>query len=197
MINKPAEIHPDSAPLNPAIANRWSPRAFNPNRKLSQPELLSLLEAARWAPSANNSQPWRYFVVQQGEPDFVELAARGLTGFNQAWAPMASALIVVAIETKKEDGSDRSLTEAHYDAGLSAAQLVLQAATLGLHTHQMAGIVRPEIASVLSMSPSEHIIAVIAVGEQAAVEALPEGAAREREIQPRVRLSLQEIASGF
>lgn len=197
VIIKPAETHPESAPLNPAIANRWSPRAFNAEHKLSRPELLSLLEAARWAPSANNGQPWRYFVVQRGDTHFDALASRGLSGFNQAWAPQASALIVVAIETKKEDGSDRNLAESHYDAGLSAAQLVLQASTLGLHTHQMSGIIRPEIASVLELAADLHVIAVIAVGQQADVEALPEGVAREREIQPRVRLDLHQIAPGL
>lgn len=194
MIKKTAEIHPDSLPIHPLIADRWSPRAFNSARTLTRPEVLSLIEAARWAPSANNLQPWRYRVVLHGEPTFAELAARGLTGFNQAWAPNASAMFVLSVKTVKEDGSELPKVGTHFDAGLSAAQLVLQAGSLGLHAHYMAGIVRDEVKVVLGIDETEHVVVIIAVGEQADESVLAEGAARERELTPRTRLPLDTIA---
>lgn len=194
MIKKTAEIHADSLPLTPLLADRWSPRAFNPARTLSRGEVLALVEAARWAPSANNLQPWRYRVVRREEPVFAELTTRGLTGFNQAWAPNASALIVLSVTTHKEDGTELDKAGTHFDAGLSAAQLVLQAAALGLHAHYMAGIVRDQVAEVLGIDGSEHVVVIIAVGEQADETVLAEGAARERELAARTRHPLDVIA---
>ena len=197
MIKKTAEIHPEATPLTPLIADRWSPRAFNPERTLSQSEVLALLEAARWAPSANNLQPWRYRVVRREEPVFGQLTGQGLTGFNQAWAPNASALVVLSVKTVKEDGSAWDKVGTHFDAGLSAAQLVMQAAAMGLHSHYMAGIVRDQVSEVLGIDDSEHVVVVIAIGEQADETVLAEGAARERELAPRTRLSLDVIAPRF
>lgn len=153
-----------------------------------------MLEAARWAPSANNLQPWRYRVVRREEPLFAELTTRGLTGFNQAWAPNASALFVLSVKTVKEDGTSWDKVGTHFDAGLSAAQLVLQAASLGLHAHYMAGIVRDEISRVLAIDETEHIVVVIAVGEQTDETVFEEGPARERELAPRTRQPLAVIA---
>lgn len=152
-----------------------------------------MLEAARWAPSANNLQPWRYRAVLRDQAEFGELTQRGLTGFNQGWAPNASALFVLSVKSVKDDGSAWDQAVTHFDAGLSAAQLVTQAQSLGLHSHYMAGIVRGEISSVLGIKDDEHIIAVIAVGEQADESVLPEGA-RERELAARSRLDLDVIA---
>lgn len=156
-----------------------------------------MLEAARWAPSANNLQPWRYRVVRHEEPLFAELTARGLTGFNQAWAPNASALFVLSVKTLKDDGTELDMAGTHFDAGLSAAQLVLQAGALGLHAHYMAGIVREQIKEVLEIDESEHVVVVIAVGEQADESMLAEGVARERELAPRSRHPLEVIAPRF
>lgn len=197
MIKKTAEINPDSLPLEPLIANRWSPRAFDSSRALSRGEVISLLEAARWAPSANNLQPWRYRVALQGQPEFKALAERGLTGFNQAWAPNASALFVLSVKTKKDDGIPLDLATVHFDAGLSAAQLVLQAGSLGLHAHYMAGIVRPEITEILQIDDTEHVVVVIAVGQQADETVLPNEAQRERELAERSRLPLNQVAPKF
>ena len=156
-----------------------------------------MLEAARWAPSANNLQPWRYRVLLHGQPDFEAVAARGLTGFNQAWAPNASALVVLSVKTQKDDGSPLDLATVHFDAGLSAAQLVLQAGSLGLHAHYMAGIVRGEITDALQIDDTEHVVVVIAVGQQAEESVLPNEAQRERELAARSRLALSEVAPKF
>ena len=174
----------------PALAERWSPRSFDTDHTLSQHEILSMLEAARWAPSANNAQPWRFSVLTRGSDLFEKVAAEGLSGFNQAWAPNASALIVVSIKTNNADGAPNKY--APYDAGLSVANLVVQAHELGLHTHQMGGYLPDPIRSILELSDDLSPIVVIAVGKVAPAEKL-EGPAYDREVAPRTRLELDEI----
>jgi nitroreductase len=119
-----------------------------------------------------------------------ELCEKGLTGFNQAWAPDASALIVMAVQKTLPDGKE--ITGRKYDAGLAASLMVVQAQELGLHTHHIGGIVREEIESLLKLDDNHEVLVVIAVGKVAPAEQL-EGPAYEREIAPRVRLSLDEI----
>lgn len=179
-----------AAPIMPALADRWSPRSFDANHTLSQHDLLSILEAARWAPSANNGQPWRFSVAHRGTPLFEKIVAEGLTGFNQAWSPRASALIVVSVKTKTADGQPHRSSS--YDAGLAVANLSIQAHELGLHTHQMGGIIRESLHQVLELDEDLETIIIVAVGKVAPAEQL-EGPAYEREIQPRTRLELDEI----
>ena len=93
-----------AAQIMPVLAERWSPRSYDTNYELTSHELLSMLEAARWAPSANNAQPWRFSVLTRGTDLFNQVAAEGLSGFNQAWAPNSSALVVVSIKTTTADG---------------------------------------------------------------------------------------------
>jgi nitroreductase len=179
-----------AAQIMPVLADRWSPRSFDTDYEITSHELLSILEAARWAPSANNGQPWRFSVLTRGTDLFNQVAAEGLSGFNQAWAPRSSALIVVSIQTKHADG--RENTGALYDAGLSVANLVTQAQELGLHTHQMSGIVPVALSAALDLHEDLRPIVVVAVGKVAPADKL-EGPAYEREIQPRTRLELDEI----
>src|ERR1700712_5565908 len=108
-------------PLHPLLAERWTPRGFDRSHDGSDAELLALLEAARWAPSANNVQPWRFLVTRRGTAEFatlVDLLAPG----NQVWARHASALIAVVAETTDENGNPRS--HALYDTGQAVAGLV-------------------------------------------------------------------------
>ena len=179
-----------AAPIAPVLAERWSPRSFNKEYLLTQHEALSILEAGRWAPSANNAQPWRFAFVARNDELHKEFCEKGLTGFNQMWAPDASALIAVVVTINTEDG--RELTGRQFDAGLATAQMVIQAQELGLHTHQMGGIVHSEIATLLNLTENQEVLVVIAVGKVAPAEQL-QGPAYEREITPRVRLTLDEI----
>src|SRR5476651_2656722 len=94
-------------PLHPLLSQRWSPRAFDAQHAVTDAALAALLEAARWAPSAGNTQPWRFVVARRGDRDFttlVELLAIG----NQVWARNASALILAAAETTDPSGAARS-----------------------------------------------------------------------------------------
>lgn len=179
-----------AAQIMPVLAERWSPRSFDTNYELSQHELLSILEAARWAPSANNAQPWRYSVLNRGTDLFNKIASDGLTGFNQAWAPNASTIVVVSIVTNTADGKENK--SAHYDAGLSVANLVIQAHELGLHAHQIGGFVPDAVRSVLELGEGLTPIVLVAIGKVAPADQL-EGPAYEREIAPRTRFELDEI----
>ena len=148
-----------------------------------------MLEAARWAPSANNGQPWRYSVALRGS-ELHEKVVAGLTGFNQGWAPNASGLIVGSVKKFQSNGD--AYKSAHYDLGLSVSMLTIQAQELGLHTHQMAGILHSELHTSLDLPEDLEVVIVVAVGKLAPAEQL-EGPAYEREIQPRTRFTLDEI----
>ena len=187
---QPNKIAITAAPIAPVLAERWSPRSFNKDHLLTQHEALSILEAGRWAPSANNLQPWRFAYISKTDELHGAICEKGLTGFNQSWAPNASALIVVAVQVNTDDGKEN--TGRKYDAGLAAALMVVQAQELGLHTHHIGGLVREEIINLLKLDSNYEILTVIAVGKVAPAEEL-EGPAFEREVAPRVRLELDEI----
>jgi nitroreductase len=187
---QPNKIAITAAPISPVLAERWSPRSFNKDYLLTQHEALSILEAGRWAPSANNLQPWRFAYISKTDELHGAICEKGLTGFNQSWAPNASALIVVAVQVNTADGKEN--TGRKYDAGLAASMMVVQAQELGLHTHHIGGLVREEILELLKLDSNYEILTVIAVGKIAPAEEL-EGPAFEREVAPRVRLELDEI----
>ena len=121
-----------AAPLHPLLAQRWSPRAFDPQYELTDAQLTALLEAARWAPSASNTQPWRFAVARRGAAAHAAVFDALAPG-NQAWAHAASALIVAAAETVGPDGAERSW--AVYDTGQAVAHLLVQAQHEGLTVH--------------------------------------------------------------
>ena len=178
-----------AAPILPVLAERWSPRAYDATYEISQHELLSVLEAARWAPSGNNTQPWRFSVAKRGTELFDKIRG-GLSGFNAAWSPNASAYVVVSVTTHHADGSP--VKSARFDAGLTTSQLVIQAHELGLHAHIMGGIEHDVISEVLDLPAGVEPVVVVTLGKIAPATSL-EGPAYEREIAPRTRLELDEI----
>ena len=178
-----------AVPIHPLLADRWSPRSFDESAELSDFELLSILEAARWAPSASNVQPWRFVVGRRGDAIFEAIHAN-LMGFNQSWTPNASALILVA--TTKETSDGKPIKSAPLDAGLAISLLSIQAQALGLHTHPMAGFNHDSILDAVGASPDLAALIVIAVGTQAPAENF-DGQSYEREISERTRLPLSEI----
>jgi nitroreductase len=186
-MRKPVET---TEPIHPVLAERWSPRSFEHGAEISQNDLTGLLEAARWAPSANNLQPWKFAVAKHGEARF-DAIADSLTGFNKEWAPKASAFIVAFAEVLNPDGTSRST--ALYDLGLSVGFLSVEAQHRGLVTHQMAGFDREALAAHFGATEALLPIVVIAVGKQAASSALTTDVLREREESPRSRKSIAEI----
>lgn len=186
MIRKPAET---AAPLHPLLAERWSPRSFDPTAELTDDVVLSLLEAVRWSPSSNNSQPWRMAVARRGDHLFAELA-QALAGFNQHWAPRAAALVVASTETVDADQNPRKAAE--FDLGLAVAALCTQASALGLVTHQMGGFSAGKVREALALPDSLKPMVIIAVGPQGPAEQL-EPELRQREESGRSRKALSEI----
>jgi nitroreductase len=178
-----------SAEIAPVLANRWSPRAYDVNHTASQHELLSILEAGRWAPSANNSQPWRYSLATRGSELHAQIVS-ALTGFNQAWAPSASALLVISMVNQKADGTPN--TSALLDIGLTAQNIAIQTEELGLSAHMMAGFVPDAMRQVLNLADNLDPVLVMTIGKRAEPSVL-EGPAYEREVAPRSRFELDEI----
>src|ERR1700757_3883723 len=122
--------------VHPLLAERWSPRGFDRAHEFGDEARAALLEAARWAPSAGNSQPWRFLVTRRGEDAHDRLFAALAPG-NRAWAGTASALVLVAARTVGEDGDPQPW--ALYDPGQAFPALVPQAQADGLAVHQMGG----------------------------------------------------------
>ena len=181
-----------TAPLIDALVDRWSPRAYDPTAVIDAETIRTVLEAARWAPSANNSQPWRFVVAHRGTAEFVTIHD-ALLGFNQTWADSAAALIVNIAETSDAEGRPRPW--ARYDLGQAVAHLSVQAQHLGLHTHQMGGFDAAALHAGFGLAENLEVVSVTAVGVLGDVDALPD-ALREREVAPRERLSLEEIVLG-
>lgn len=178
-----------SIPVNEIIATRRSPRSFNETAIISNEDLLAMLEAARWAPSAFNGQPWRFFVGKRGDEVFAQILS-SLGEFNQKWAHKASALILVASTTVKGDGSPHA--DYQYDCGLSVAQLSIEAHDRGLIVHQMTGFDKSTAVSALSMDVELTPVVVAAIGVQDLPEKLA-GPMLERELAKRERLPLETI----
>jgi nitroreductase len=183
-----SKIPETSAPMTELLVSRWSPRSYDETHEISNQELLSILEAGRWAPSSNNGQPWRFSVAKRGTDLHTKVVA-GLIGFNQSWAPAASVLIVVSVK-KSEDGSSQKKN--FYDAGLAVSQMSIQAQALDLYTHQMGGFLHDDLHQSLGLSFDLEVAVVFAVGKKDAPEKF-EGDALARENAPRTRIELSEI----
>jgi nitroreductase len=178
-----------SAPLHPLLSERWSPRGFDASHRLPERQLTALLEAARWSPSANNAQPWRFVVAERGDAAFERLV-RTLSGNNRRWAGRASALLLVLAETVDETGAPRAY--GLYDTGQAVAHLVTQAESEGLSTHQMGGFDRAAAVDAFGIDPRLTPVVVIAVGLRQDEHGLPDDLA-EREGAPRRRRPLSEL----
>lgn len=170
------------APILDVLAERWSTRIFDPSAPIDENALASALEAARWAPSANNSQPWRFLVARRGTDAHAAVVA-SLMGFNQSWAADAAVLVVFATVTSL-DG--KPLAWAAYDTGQAAAHFTVQAHASGLHTHQMGGFDRSAIAERFGFGDDLAAVTVMAVGALGDIDTAPE-TLRERELAPRTR----------
>lgn len=177
------------APLHPLLTERWSTRAFDAAHSLSDVEVATLLEAARWAPSASNTQPWRFAVAHRGTAGHVAVLAT-LVGFNREWAHAASALVVAVAAVEEPDGTPRRW--ASYDTGQAVAHLTVQAQALGLAVHQMGGFDREALTSLLGLGTDCVPQTVVAVGRHDPAAALPEALA-QREHAPRRRLEPAEL----
>ena len=180
---------PTTTALHPLLAARRSSRAFDDRHELDGTRLAALLEAARWAPSANNSQPWRFGVARRGEPAFDALVEALMPG-NQVWAARAAALVLVA--AADVDAAGRPLPWARYDVGQAVAYLTVQAQAQGLLVHQMGGFDPAAAGAAFDLPPAVTPVVVAAIGGHDPDAALPAPLA-ERELAPRTRAGLDEL----
>lgn len=181
-------------PISPIFLDRWSPRSFT-DAAISHDELLTILEAARWAPSAFNVQPWRFIYGRAGTPAWASILGL-LHPFNQSWAQRAAALVVIAsAKTSQAPGAPEPAPNSNhtFDAGTASGYLALQASLLGWHTHAMAGIDKDRTHAVLGV-PQDHAVQVaVAIGKRNADCSALSESQRAKEF-PSPRLPLSEIA---
>lgn len=178
----------EAAVLAEPMRSRWSPSVFDAHHELSAAEVATLLEAARWAPSAGNSQPWRFVVAPRGSAAhaaFVPHLSRG----NSGWVPRASLVVVSGCEVVDVKDPDT----ARYDLGQAVAHLTLQAVAMGLHTHQLGGFDKPAAAAALGVPDSVRLVSAVAIGVRGDAAEVSERDA-EREHRERTRRPVDEIA---
>lgn len=176
-------------PIHDLIARRWSPRAFDP-RAIEPEKLAILFEAARWAPSCNNAQPWRFLVARQEERELYERLFGCLVAGNQKWAHRAPVLLLSVAKLTFNDGTPNR--HAYHDVGLASENLVLQAAALGLAAHQMAGYHVEKVRAECAIPPDCDPIAMMALGYPGDPGLLDERL-RRREMNPRERKPMAEF----
>jgi len=176
-------------PIHDLMRARWSPRAFS-DRSVNSHELRSLLEAARWAPSCFNEQPWSFLVGRRGSVAFDRLVSC-LVEANQAWAGEAGAL-VLAVASRQFRRNGKPNRHAEHDLGLALGQFGLQATALGLATHQMAGFDVEAARESLKLPEGQEPYTMVAVGWPGEASSLPEALA-ERERAPRERRGQDEF----
>lgn len=152
--------------VHPLLASRFSPLLFDPARTVTEGDVDLLLEAARWAPSAGNSQPWAYFVARRDEPEHKRIV-RHLARSSARWAPTASLLIVTMAHRYVEDTDWAYSDFADYDLGQSVAHLTLQAHAMDLACRQFRAFDLEALTADLNPGPGWHIVSMIAVGTPA------------------------------
>lgn len=173
------------------ILHRWSPRAFD-GSEMPQEDLEVIFEAAGWAPSAYNVQPWTFLYARKGDANW-DLFLSQLIEFNQGWAKDASALVFVVSDRFMRSDKGNSENHSHsFDAGAAWALAALQAQALGYRTHGMTGLKFGEAEKALGIPDDHRLEAAFAIGRQGPKEALPEFL-REREV-PSNRKPVGEIA---
>ena len=180
---------PDVAGVHEPILRRWSPRVYS-DKQVPAEELKKLFEAARWAASSSNEQPWRFILGRRDDETYKKIF-NALVEFNQSWAKTAPVLVLsIAKKTFAKDGSPNRFHL--HDTGAATANLALQATAVGLHTHSMAGFDAEQLRASFAIPSDYEIGAVTAVGYFGDPQVLPEHL-RKMEVSPRQRKPLQEF----
>jgi len=178
-------------PVHDLIAQRWSPYAFA-DRRVAPGDLRALFEAARWAPSSYNEQPWSYLVASRhDEPQEFARLLSCLVEANQAWAQHASVL-ALGVVTLRFERNDKPNAAAKHDLGLAAGNICVEATARGLVVHQMIGIQPDRAREVYGIPEHSEALTGIAIGYEGDSQALPEKL-RERDLATRTRKPLGEF----
>ena len=186
-MQKPAPI---DSPIHQLLRDRWSPRSFA-DKAIPDDVLRSLFEAARWAPSSNNEQPWAYIVATKDDKTNFEKVLGTLVEFNAGWAKSASALAIAVSELAfaKDRAPNRN---ALYDTGAATALLSVEATSRGLAVHQMAGFDPEKARQVFAIPEGWEAVAAIAIGYPGDPGSLPPKL-KDRELAPRTRKPIREF----
>ena len=178
----------------PALADRWSPRSFA-SRTPEPDKLRSVFEAARLAPSAHNTQPVRFLVTRKGHDAIYDKLFVCLSDGNRIWAHSAPVLVLAAVMRKRfsqERASFVPYPHAMHDLGLAVMSMILQAQSLGMHCHPLAGFDPEQAQEAFAIPDLFEPAVVIAIGYLGHPEVLPD-ALRNRELGPRTRRPLEEL----
>jgi nitroreductase len=176
-------------PVLDLIKERWSARSFSP-KEITTDQIHTILEAAGWAPSANNEQPWEFYYALKGSPGFDSIWNCLMPG-NQPWNEKAAGFIVT-IARKTFAANDKPNSYAEHDVGLATSYLLLQAASMGIFTHPMAGIDKAKLIETLQLTENKIPLCILALGYLDDAEKLEEPF-KERELTARTRKPLSEI----
>lgn len=177
-------------PIDAHFINRWSPRAYT-GADISEETVLTFLEAARWAPSAYNAQPWRFVFARRGTPAWDKLLGL-LNEFNRSWAEKASVLIVILSRTVMvpPGATDAVPAPTHsFDTGSAWGYMALQASISGWHAHGMAGFDKEKARTELNVPAEFAVETMVAIGKLGDKSILPEGLQARELPSPREPLS--------
>ena len=185
-------VNPADYPIHDLLRQRKSPYAIDPHRSVSEADLKAMFEAARWAMSSYNAQPWRYIVgVKERDPETWNKVFNALVPGNQPWAKNAPVLAIGVVEHHFEyNGKDNKA--APHDLGAASAFLTLEATARGLVVHQMIGIEPDIVRQTFAISGSLEPLTGIAIGYQGDASVVEESYA-QRDTKERTRKALEEI----
>jgi nitroreductase len=187
VLKKPAQT---AAPIHDVLSHRWSPRSFD-IRPVEHEKLRSLFEAARWASSSYNAQPWYFIVATKDDPENYKHVTDCFVEFNQGWTKGAPVIALSVARLKFEHNGETN-RHAFHDVGQAAANLALQATSMGLQIHQMAGIHPDKAREIFGIPEGFEAVAGIALGYPGDPASLPDGL-REKEVAPRERKPLHSF----
>jgi len=191
MTSSQPETPKSDHPILPLFLERWSPYAFDP-RPVERAKLLSCLEAARWAPSSYNEQPWTFIVAERTDSAEFTRMLECLVEGNRAWAKNVGVLMLTVVSRLfTKNGKPNAAAE--HDIGLAAANLVLQATALGLQGHQMIGVEHDKARATYGIPDGHQALTAIALGYPSAVPPNPSDPLQQRDVARRLRKPLNEI----
>lgn len=177
-------------PIHKFLAERWSPYAFQ-SRSISEADLCSLFEAARWSASSYNEQPWSYLVATQENPDQFQQLLSCLTEGNQIWAKDAPVLALGVISLKFARNNEDNRAAVH-DLGAASCNLAVEATARGLYVHQMIGILPDKARDLFGIPEGFEAWTGLAIGYQGDPTTLPD-ALKQRDLSPRQRKPLEQF----
>lgn len=173
------------------ISQRWSPRSFDPDAPISDHDLTGIFEAARWAASSMNEQPWRYYYAHRSQEEGFEQLLDCLVDSNKIWAKNCAVLMAITYKETFEYNGKKNVTAPH-DTGLANAQLVLEALSRNIYAHMMGGYKKEETVSLLGLE-KESPICFMALGYQDQPSSLPTEDLQKREKAERSRKNPKKL----